>query len=106
MKRPGKKASAEELAAWKQARKEQNLSQHAVQTMHAMRAALDAAGGEGKTLVMAGDGSFCNKACFGTVIERTELLVRRRKDAVLCHQQGLPRRVGRGHACDAVCSRH
>lgn len=93
VKRPGKKASADEVAAWKVASKEQNLSQHAVRTMHEMRAALDAAGGAGKMLVMAGDGSFCNKACFKAVIERTELLVRCRKDAVLCARaQGEGRR--------------
>ena len=61
VKRPGKKASADEVAAWKVASKEQNLSQHAVRTMHEMRAALDAAGGAGKMLVMAGDGSFCKR---------------------------------------------
>lgn len=84
VKRPGKKAAPEDWAQWKQAQKEHNLSQRAVQTMQSLRASLDAAGGQAKTLVVAGDGSFCNRTCFGTLIGRTELLARARKDAVLC----------------------
>jgi hypothetical protein len=93
LKRPGRKASEADIAAWKQASKQHNLSQHAVRTMQAMRDALDRAGGKSKTLVMAGDGSFCNTTCFKARIERTELLVRCRKDAVLCARaQGEGRR--------------
>jgi len=86
VKRPGRTAGKAAMAAWKQASAKHNLSQHAVGTMRALRASLDAAGGEKKTLVVAGDASFCNRTCFGTVIERTELLVRARKDAVLCRR--------------------
>lgn len=86
VKRPGKKASPEEIAQCKQAQREHNLSQRAVASMRSLRASLDAAGGEARTLVAAADGSFCNRTCFGTVIERTELLARARKDAVLCHR--------------------
>jgi hypothetical protein len=86
LKRPGKKAGPAEIAQWKAAQKKQNLPQHAVQSMRAVRAAMDCAGGERKTLVMAGDGSFCNRTCFGASIARTELLVRCRKDAVLCRR--------------------
>lgn len=84
IKKPGKKASPQEIAQWKQARKKHNLSTQAVATMRALRLDMDAAGGNQKTLVMAGDGSFCNRTCFAAVIERTELLVRSRKDASLC----------------------
>jgi DDE superfamily endonuclease len=86
VKRPNKKATPEEVAAWKVASKKQNLSTAAVQTMRSIRAALDKAGAALKTLILAVDGGFCNKACFGTVIERTELLARARKDARLCFQ--------------------
>ncbi len=37
-----------------------------------------------KVLVLAGDGSFCNRTCFGEIPERSVLLVRARKDAKLC----------------------
>lgn len=84
VKRPNLKATPEQVAAWKEAAKKQNLSTAAVQTMKSIRAAMDKAGATAKTLIMAVDGSFCNKACFGAVIPRTELLARARKDAVLC----------------------
>lgn len=84
VKRPGKKASAEELAAWKVASRKQNLSQSGVRAIQSMRLALDRAGGADKTLIMATDGSFCNKTCFKATLERTKLLARCRKDAVLC----------------------
>ena len=35
-------------------------------------------------LVLAGDGSFCNRTCFGDIPERSVLLVRARKDSKLC----------------------
>jgi hypothetical protein len=84
VKRPNKKAAPEQVAAWKAASKKQNLSTASVQAIQSIRTGLDDAGGTDKTLVLAVDGSFCNKICFGTVIDRTELLARTRKDAVLC----------------------
>ena len=84
VKRPGKKASAEELAAWKVASRKQNLSQSGVRAMQSLRLALDRAGGALKTLIMAVDGSFCNKTCFKARLDRTELMARCRKDAVIC----------------------
>src|SRR2546428_13037808 len=50
----------------------------------ALRQGLDAAGGAAKTLVLAGDGSFCNRTCLRAVLDRTELIARTRKDAALC----------------------
>jgi hypothetical protein len=84
VKRPGKKAGPEQWQQWKELQKQFNLSQRAVQSMHALRASLDSAGGHQKSLVIAGDGSFCNRTCFGSIPERAELLVRARKDASLC----------------------
>jgi hypothetical protein len=52
----------------------------------ALRQALDAAGGIAKTLILAGDGSFSNRTCLRASVARTELIVRTRKDAVLCHR--------------------
>jgi hypothetical protein len=88
LKAPGRKASSEQMAQWKEVRKKFNLSVHAVTMIGELRAALDRAGGPKKILLMAGDGSFANRTCFAAKIERTELLVRCRKDAVLCHRAG------------------
>src|ERR1039458_10444134 len=52
--------------------------------MGQLRQELDLAGGEKKILVLAGDGSFCNRTCFRAPRDRTELISRTRKDAVLC----------------------
>jgi hypothetical protein len=84
VKKPSRRA---EPLAWQQYReavKQHNLSQHFVQMMHALREALDAAGGVTKTLVLASDASFGNRACLQPSVHRTELIVRTRKDAVLC----------------------
>jgi hypothetical protein len=49
-----------------------------------LRQALDAVGASVKTLVLAVDGSFCNRTVFTTQIANTEIIARARKDAVLC----------------------
>jgi hypothetical protein len=93
VKRPGRKASAEEWKKYREAYKQHNLSQSFVQMMGQLRRFLEKAGAQAKTLVMAGDGSFCNRTCFAAKEERTELLARARKNAVLCFRapQGLRR---------------
>jgi hypothetical protein len=84
VKRPGKKATPEMKSAYKQAHKRLNLSRRFVAAGFELRGALDAAGGRSKTLVLTGDGSFCNQTCFSEIPERSVLLVRARKDASLC----------------------
>lgn len=84
VKKPSRRAEPLVWQQYRQAVKQHNLSQHFVQMMHALRQALDAAGGAAKTLVLAGDASFGNRTCLRAVEDRTELIVRTRKDAVLC----------------------
>lgn len=84
LKRPGKKATPEVQRAYKQAHKRLNLSRRFVAAGFALRDALDQAGGRSKTLVLTGDGSFCNRTCFSEIPERSALLVRARTDARLC----------------------
>lgn len=84
VKKPSRKAKPEAWQEYKQAVKQHNLSQHFVGTMGQLRRELDVAGGEKKILVLAGDGSFCNRTCFRAPRDRTELISRTRKDAVLC----------------------
>jgi len=84
VKKPSRKAPPETWAQYKQAIKHHNLSQSFVDTMAQLRMDLDAAGGANKILVLAADGSFANRTCFRACCERTELIARTRKDAVLC----------------------
>ena len=84
VKKPGKRASQQAQQQYKQDKKRFNLSQRFVQTMAHLRAALDAAGAPNKVLVLAGDGSFCNRTILRAIVERTVLILRSRKDAKLC----------------------
>ena len=52
--------------------------------MAQLRTALDQAGGQRKTLVIAGDGSFCNRTVLAAIPERSVLIARARRDAKLC----------------------
>lgn len=84
IKRPGKKAAEEMQKQYKEAVKQKNLSRSFVDMGKQLRQELDDAGGQDKLLALAGDGSFCNRTCFGDIPERSILLVRARKDAKLC----------------------
>lgn len=84
VKRPGKKATEELKKQYKEAVKQKNLSRSFVQMGQQLRTELDLAGGRSKMLVLAGDGSFCNRTCFAEIPQRSVLLVRGRKDAKLC----------------------
>jgi hypothetical protein len=84
VKRPGKKATAEMKKQYRQAVKQRNLSRSFVEMGKQLRQELDQAGGRDKILVLTGDGSFCNRTCFGEIPERAVLLARARRDARLC----------------------
>lgn len=85
VKKPGKKASDEDHAAYRQQKKEQNLSLIARKLLTEVRAALDRSGAQTRLLIAAVDGSFCNRALFSEPLDRTRLLARARKDARLCY---------------------
>jgi hypothetical protein len=84
VKRPARKATPEEWKVYRAAAKKWNLSQKFVTMMQDLRLALDAAGASLKVMALAVDGSFCNRTVFGTPVDRTEIIARTRKDAVLC----------------------
>ena len=84
VKKPGKRASQKAWEQYKEDRKRFNLSQRFAQTMAQLRTLLDEAGGERKVLVIAGDGSFCNRTVLATIPQRTVLIARARKDIKLC----------------------
>jgi hypothetical protein len=84
LKKPGVKADRQEQERYRQQRKQHNLSQQAVHLLTGLRASLDQAGAQTKALLVAGDGSFCNRTLFRTPLERIELLCRTRADVRLC----------------------
>jgi hypothetical protein len=88
VKRPGKKATEEMQKQYREAVKQKNLSRSFVEMGQQLRQELDQAGGRNKVLVLAGDGSFCSRTCFGEIPERSVLLVRARKDAKLYFRAG------------------
>ena len=97
VKRPGNRATEEMHQQYREAAKQKNLSRSFVEMGQQLRRELDDAGGRNKVLVLAGDGSFCNRTCFAEIPERSVLLVRARKDAKLCFRapasaHGSPRR--------------
>jgi hypothetical protein len=83
---PEDQALAEEWKRYRAQVKQHNLSRRFTDLMGKLRQALDAAGGRLKTLVLAGDGSFANRTVFAAARDRTELVVRCRKDAVPCRR--------------------
>jgi hypothetical protein len=84
VKKPGKRADAAAREQYKKDLKRFNLSQRFVSSMAALRAALDYAGAVFKILVIAADGTFCNRTVLRGLPERSELIARARKDACLC----------------------
>jgi DDE superfamily endonuclease len=84
VKKPGKRASAEQLKEYKELKQVQNLSQQTLQLIRGLRTELNDRGGAGRLLLMIGDGSFCNKTIFSAAVQDIEVLARCRKDARLC----------------------
>ncbi|GAC1430649.1 MAG: hypothetical protein NVSMB62_27940 [Acidobacteriaceae bacterium] len=85
IKKPGKKDTADQLDAYKQAIKEHNLSRKTVALLEELRQSADAADLRSRTLLAVGDGGFCNRTLFRQPLDRIELLVRARRDCRLCH---------------------
>jgi hypothetical protein len=84
VKKPGKKATKEEIEKYRILSKEKNLSTIFVENVRRLRKTMDAMGLYGKILVMSCDGSFCNKRCMNIDDPRILLIARCRKDAKLC----------------------
>ncbi len=84
VKKPGKRATEAARKNYLRDRKLHNLSTRFVQTMKILRTLLDDAGGRQKVLVLALDGSFCNRTVWATGVPGVELIARARKDAILC----------------------
>jgi hypothetical protein len=84
VKKPGRKASSEEWKQYRIAARLHNLSHQFVTTVQELRQTLNSFGAASKTLLLAVDGSFCNRTVFAIVAHGVEIIARARKDAVLC----------------------
>jgi hypothetical protein len=84
VKKPGKRATEEERAAYRQARKTRNLSRQGLEEIRGLRARLDELGAARRALLMAVDGSLCNRTIFREPLDQVHFIGRCRKDARLC----------------------
>ena len=93
VRKPGKKATTEQKAAYRQAKKTHNLSIAFVAMLRELRQCFDCHGFQHKSVIAVGDGSFCNKTTFRQPFDRTILITRARKNLRLCmpHQGQGPR---------------
>jgi len=92
VKRPRRKAPPEQWRDYRELVKHFNLSRRLGQMMSQLRQMLDVAGAPHKILVLGADGSFCNRTVFAAPRDRTEIIARARKDAVLCFRAPQPSR--------------
>lgn len=84
VKKPGARASDEQWKQYKALAREQNLSTRARDVALELRREFDQRDQTHRPLLLVGDGSFCNRTFFREPFDRTNLLVRTRKDARLC----------------------
>lgn len=83
LKKPRKKATAEEQKAYKEAKKFYNLSTLFVLSAKRLRDRLNSLG-ETRKVLFVNDASFCNRTCLQQPIEGVEMCMRCKKNAKLC----------------------
>jgi hypothetical protein len=81
--KPSRKATAEELEAYKQVRAEKNINRLGHQRVEVLRQEMDRSGSAQRPLVVGVDGRFTNRTFLQKVPERTVIVGRLRKDAVV-----------------------
>mgnify|MGYP003575167113 FL=1 len=88
VKKPGRKASEEELSQYRELQRKHNLSHRFVAMGRELREHLNATGHAGKRLVLVVDGSFCNRTVFAEDWQgkNVTLVTRCRKDLALCRR--------------------
>lgn len=83
LRRPGKRATDKERADYNRMKRVSRLSEAYPKLVRHLRQTLDDLGAERKTLIVAADGSYCNRWGLATPFERTAVIARCRKDARL-----------------------
>src|SRR5260370_1467041 len=84
LKKPGKRASEEELKQYRQLQKQQNLSTQTLDVLRELRTSLDQRGASARSFLVVCDGSFANRTIFNATLDLTHFLARCRKYARLC----------------------
>lgn len=84
IKKPGKKASAQQVEAYQQAVKENNLSRRSVDLLKELRQSTDSAGLNSRAILAVGDSGFCNRTLLREPLDRIDILARARRDCRLC----------------------
>lgn len=85
VKKPGKGASEEKLAEYKEAKKRHRLSLVGLEQFKEIREQFDQQGMEDKVIIHATDASYMNRTTLAEELDRAVLLGRTRKDACLCY---------------------
>ena len=88
VKKPGKKATPQELADYKKELRKRVGTVQARKELEQLREDVDAAGWQGRAIIAMLDGGFCNKVFFKEPMRGIEVVARCRKDAVLCTKAG------------------
>jgi hypothetical protein len=83
-KKPGKKACEEEIRSYRQALRDHRLPVQGLEVIKELRICLDRLGQGGRRILLALDGSLCNRTIFKAKLNRVDLVARCRKDARLC----------------------
>ena len=83
--KPSKKASTEELEAYKKLKAQRNINRVGFERVQSLRGQMDQSGSLNRRLVVSVDGRFTNKTFLHQIPERTVIIGRLRKDAVV-HQ--------------------
>lgn len=81
--KPSRKATPEELKSYQAERAKRNINRVGAERLQWLRQQMDQSGSAGRQLITTVDGRFTNRTVFKAVPERTVLIGRLRKDAVL-----------------------
>lgn len=94
--KPGRRATEKQREEYEAAKKRNNMCLKTLEQLREVRSMYDRAGAVDRTILAALDGGFCNRTMFAAELDRIELIVRTRKDAVLCRpadDPDCPRRI-------------
>lgn len=84
VRKPGKKAGEEQIRAYREAAKQNSLPVQGLRVVEELRTSLDRLGEGQRRILVAVDGSLCNRTFFKAPLDRIDLVARCRKDARLC----------------------
>ena len=96
VKKPGRKASEEQIKAYRKIAKDRALPAQGLEVIKELRSGVDRLGEKHRPMLFAIDGSLCNRTIFKAKMDRVDLVARCRKDARLCFpaQPGTRRKYG------------